>query len=251
MCDGSGACVECLAGTSCASGVCSASHTCSAPTCLDTVKNGSETDVDCGGASCSACHSGGVRRRHRLPERQLRRKRLRGESPGDLRGEDARSEQRERRVGHVQPDRGRSVVRQHLDDLEPRKRSDELRSPLHRHRHLDPVAWPSAHRRQLVCGNCREGWFALERHHRRGQRRPLQEGSLVIDADLLGFDAASKAIVAGAGFVCEGSPATSFSTAGDRSIERNPNYKDTDANDVDFTTSSPSTPLASTSPTSP
>jgi hypothetical protein len=45
----------CNTGSDCASGVCSAvTHTCAAPTCTDGVKNGNETDVDCGG-SCPAC----------------------------------------------------------------------------------------------------------------------------------------------------------------------------------------------------
>jgi hypothetical protein len=43
----------------CASGVC-ANHVCSSPTseCLDNVKNGVETDVDCGGGTCQACGNG-------------------------------------------------------------------------------------------------------------------------------------------------------------------------------------------------
>jgi len=43
----------------CTSGVCDAvSGLCAAPTCTDKVKNGSETDVDCGGSVCSACALG-------------------------------------------------------------------------------------------------------------------------------------------------------------------------------------------------
>jgi hypothetical protein len=46
---------SCLIGWGCASGVCNLnSHTCSAPTCMDGVKNGVETDVDCGGP-CPPC----------------------------------------------------------------------------------------------------------------------------------------------------------------------------------------------------
>src|SRR5205814_5704527 len=37
-------------------GVCAAP----APTCVDGVKNGTETDVDCGGASCPKCANGKV-----------------------------------------------------------------------------------------------------------------------------------------------------------------------------------------------
>jgi len=58
VCNGAGACVECLTGSQCMSGVCTA-QACAAPTCTDTVKNGTETDVDCGG-SCSGCANGKV-----------------------------------------------------------------------------------------------------------------------------------------------------------------------------------------------
>jgi hypothetical protein len=57
VCTGSGACVDCNTGAECASGVCS-SNTCQAASCADGVKNGGETDVDCGGATCVACASG-------------------------------------------------------------------------------------------------------------------------------------------------------------------------------------------------
>jgi hypothetical protein len=52
-----GACVECLAGAQCASGVC-AGHVCAAPACDDLVRNGTESDVDCGGLACVACENG-------------------------------------------------------------------------------------------------------------------------------------------------------------------------------------------------
>src|SRR5439155_181355 len=47
---------HCLVGSDCTSLVCSpTTHICEAPTCSDGVKNGSETDVDCGGGACTAC----------------------------------------------------------------------------------------------------------------------------------------------------------------------------------------------------
>lgn len=58
LCNGAGTCVECLDGSQCMSGVCTA-QACAAPACNDTVKNGTETDVDCGG-SCSGCANGKV-----------------------------------------------------------------------------------------------------------------------------------------------------------------------------------------------
>jgi hypothetical protein len=46
----------CLAGTDCVDAVCDAvAMTCSAPSCTDKVKNGAETDVDCGGGTCPKC----------------------------------------------------------------------------------------------------------------------------------------------------------------------------------------------------
>jgi formylglycine-generating enzyme required for sulfatase activity len=44
----------CLAGSDCTSLVCGANKTCSAPTATDGVKNGGETDVDCGGGPAPA-----------------------------------------------------------------------------------------------------------------------------------------------------------------------------------------------------
>ncbi|MEZ4294990.1 MAG: hypothetical protein R3B70_08425 [Polyangiaceae bacterium] len=53
VCNGAGACVECINGGDCDSGVC-ISQVCAAPECMDDVANGDETDVDCGG-SCPPC----------------------------------------------------------------------------------------------------------------------------------------------------------------------------------------------------
>jgi hypothetical protein len=47
-------CVECNVGPDCSSGVCGANNKCLSAQCGDTVKNGDETDVDCGG-SCGPC----------------------------------------------------------------------------------------------------------------------------------------------------------------------------------------------------
>jgi hypothetical protein len=41
----------------CQSGVCS-NGVCAAPTCSDTVKNGGESDIDCGGPTCAKCDLG-------------------------------------------------------------------------------------------------------------------------------------------------------------------------------------------------
>jgi hypothetical protein len=49
---------KCNTGADCLTGVCNAgTKLCSAPTCTDMVKNGTETDVDCGGA-CPKCTTG-------------------------------------------------------------------------------------------------------------------------------------------------------------------------------------------------
>ncbi|MBK7586190.1 MAG: hypothetical protein IPI67_39150 [Myxococcales bacterium] len=49
----------CTAQADCTSGICiGAPKTCAAPTCIDTVKNGAETDLNCGGGSCPKCDDG-------------------------------------------------------------------------------------------------------------------------------------------------------------------------------------------------
>jgi cysteine-rich repeat protein len=57
VCDGAGACVECVADGDCASGVCD-QNLCVPASCADTVLNGDETDVDCGGLACAPCADG-------------------------------------------------------------------------------------------------------------------------------------------------------------------------------------------------
>ncbi len=64
---GGAACPDCDPGevcgnpADCTSGVCSGNPlSCQAPTCMDAVKNGGETDVDCGGPTCADCGDGKV-----------------------------------------------------------------------------------------------------------------------------------------------------------------------------------------------
>src|SRR5262249_6085002 len=46
---------QCLVASDCSSGVCNgASHLCAPATCIDNIKDGTETDVDCGGGICPA-----------------------------------------------------------------------------------------------------------------------------------------------------------------------------------------------------
>jgi cysteine-rich repeat protein len=59
VCDGASKCVECISAAACPSGVCSMNN-CIAASCLDKVKNNTETDVDCGGADCNPCDAGKV-----------------------------------------------------------------------------------------------------------------------------------------------------------------------------------------------
>ncbi len=60
FCTGLADAAACTLSGSCNSGVCTAGA-CAAPTCTDTVKNGAETDFDCGGATCGAnCGAGKV-----------------------------------------------------------------------------------------------------------------------------------------------------------------------------------------------
>ena len=61
--DCGGPCAACAAGkacfraTDCSSGVCS-DGVCAAPACDDSVLNGNERDVDCGGGVCDTCATG-------------------------------------------------------------------------------------------------------------------------------------------------------------------------------------------------
>ncbi len=58
-CNAAGQCVECLGASDCESGVCQLEQ-CVPATCIDTVKNGNETDDDCGGNECAPCADGKV-----------------------------------------------------------------------------------------------------------------------------------------------------------------------------------------------
>ncbi len=57
VCDAKGVCVECNAAGDCTTGVCMLNQ-CVPATCADGVQNGSETDIDCGGADCADCADG-------------------------------------------------------------------------------------------------------------------------------------------------------------------------------------------------
>jgi hypothetical protein len=56
MCNGAGACVQCVGASDCSSHVCTGG-VCQTASCTDGVNNGDETDVDCGGA-CGPCANG-------------------------------------------------------------------------------------------------------------------------------------------------------------------------------------------------
>ncbi|MBK8252007.1 MAG: DUF4215 domain-containing protein [Polyangiaceae bacterium] len=56
ICDGNGVCVECLETADCNDPLKTCKmNTCIDVTCMDTELNGTETDVDCGGATCMPC----------------------------------------------------------------------------------------------------------------------------------------------------------------------------------------------------
>ncbi|MFT3774527.1 MAG: hypothetical protein QM820_54920 [Minicystis sp.] len=55
VCDGQGACVECVASADCGAGLVCINNACS--TCFDGKKDGTESDVDCGG-TCAPCADG-------------------------------------------------------------------------------------------------------------------------------------------------------------------------------------------------
>jgi hypothetical protein len=252
VCDGSGACVECLAGTSCASGVCSPSHTCAAASCTDTVKNGSETDVDCGGGTCGTCALGktcsvgsdcastncvgGVCAVNHLVISELKTR-------GTSSALDEFVEIYNPTAAAVTFDSTWTIT----------NRSNTAGSYGLRYTGTG-ISIPSLGHLLLVGSSytgTTTGDATLVTGIGDAGSLLLNKSGVVIDALCFGYDTATKTTVTGTGYICEGSPATSFSTAGDRSVERTPNYQDTDANSVDFTTSSPSTPQATGSPTSP
>jgi hypothetical protein len=53
VCDGQGGCVECVSQADCGGGLACVNNACNS--CLDHKKDGTETDVDCGGPSCLPC----------------------------------------------------------------------------------------------------------------------------------------------------------------------------------------------------
>jgi hypothetical protein len=55
-CSGAGACVQCLGDADCNGSICTNNQCVDG--CSDGTKNGTETDVDCGGAQCSGCPTG-------------------------------------------------------------------------------------------------------------------------------------------------------------------------------------------------
>jgi hypothetical protein len=57
VCDGGGKCVACLSDTECGSNRCREGK-CVPMTCTNTMKDGNETDIDCGGPSCLPCAAG-------------------------------------------------------------------------------------------------------------------------------------------------------------------------------------------------
>jgi hypothetical protein len=57
VCDGAGACVECLEAAQCMGGPCVDNH-CIPSQCMDGMKDGDETGVDCGGGTCPRCADG-------------------------------------------------------------------------------------------------------------------------------------------------------------------------------------------------
>lgn len=57
VCNANGSCVECNDSAQCASGICSGA-VCLPPKCDDGIRNGTESDIDCGGDTCLPCSAG-------------------------------------------------------------------------------------------------------------------------------------------------------------------------------------------------
>ncbi|MGZ3450025.1 MAG: lamin tail domain-containing protein [Polyangiales bacterium] len=259
VCDGSGTCVECLAGTSCTSGVCTAAHNCAAPSCTDLVKNGAETDKDCGGGTCDACAldktcavatdcvSGNcVANVCAVNHLVISEVKSRGASGAN----DEFVEIYNPTAASVTFDNTWTIS----------ARSNTASSYGVRYTGTGVVILSHGH--LLVAGSSYAGSVTKDGSLSSGitdaSSVVLYKSGVAIDAICFGFDAATKTAVTASGYVCEGSPATnphdnttSAASNSDKSLERNPNYSDTDANDIDFTISTPSTPLAIASASSP
>jgi len=57
-CDGSGNCVQCLTAEDCGASESCVTHRCAPQSCTDGLRDGDESDVDCGGPTCAPCASG-------------------------------------------------------------------------------------------------------------------------------------------------------------------------------------------------
>jgi hypothetical protein len=57
VCDGEGQCVECNSAVQCDTGEACQQHLCVSQACANDVKDGNETDVDCGGGDCPPCQN--------------------------------------------------------------------------------------------------------------------------------------------------------------------------------------------------
>jgi hypothetical protein len=60
VCNAEAACVACVVNGDCTSNVCTQAFTCAPASCGDNVKNGTETDIDCGGSACPKCALGKI-----------------------------------------------------------------------------------------------------------------------------------------------------------------------------------------------
>src|SRR5205823_14362090 len=58
FCNGKGSCVQCLVHADCPGEKVCSNGACVPGNCADMVKNGAETDVDCGGNTCTPCVNG-------------------------------------------------------------------------------------------------------------------------------------------------------------------------------------------------
>ncbi|MFO0755193.1 MAG: hypothetical protein U0359_01775 [Byssovorax sp.] len=58
VCDGAVTCVECNGNADCMAPTVCQAHQCLPVSCMDAMKNGTETDIDCGGPTCPKCANG-------------------------------------------------------------------------------------------------------------------------------------------------------------------------------------------------
>ena len=262
VCNGSGTCVGCVDSTDCTSSAASfcnpTSHTCVAPTCSDTFKDGSETDVDCGGGTCSTC---GIGKTCGVPA-DCTSGNCAGtlcfvthlviseiQSSGTAGGNDEFVEIYNPTSTDVTLDSTWTLTARSTSAGSYSSRWAGSGQVLGGHKHI------------LIAGSSYDGATAKDDSLSTGITDAtsllLSHGGTVVDAVCYYMTAGQLTTLTGGGYTCEGTPVLNpVSGTADKSVERKPggsagNGVDTDNNNSDFNATSASNPQKLTDPATP